>query len=257
MTVCIAGIGGLGPSARILLCSDTRLESDFAGGEGASKLLGAGGGFFAMIAGPISSARDLLRVIRTRFDQRPDPSQDNIADELRHSATAQKQKMAEHFIRTKFAVDYKDLLTGQLELPPELYHQALFDLGQLSLGSDVIVAGFVGGVPHIYTLRQDCHVEEAEAFACIGSGEYIAHGALFQRKFRWGLDIEEAMYYVYEAKRLSEVAPGVGRSTHLRIVEPDGVLPLSQQELLALENQYQRFGLQPFRRATNSDSSQA
>jgi hypothetical protein len=57
----------------------------------------------------------------------------------------------------------------------------------------------------------------------IGSGALNALGRLSIRKQRSGLSIEQTIYNVYEAKIAAESAFGVGPTTNLFVVRPDGV----------------------------------
>jgi hypothetical protein len=84
---------------------------------------------------------------------------------------------------------------------------------------DLLIAGFVNDVPMIAIAGADAkgHLSARLAgdFYAVGSGATIAMVILGCRDYHGGLRLNDALYYVYEAKRFSEKADGVGPLTHL------------------------------------------
>ena len=56
------------------------------------------------------------------------------------------------------------------------------------------------------------------------------------------------MYYVWEAKRFSEIAPGVGEDTHFRVMTTQGVSDVSVEGFAHLDKQHTRYGIKRFPR---------
>lgn len=65
-------------------------------------------------------------------------------------------------------------------------------------------------------------VRPEDNFASIGSGSYVAIPALHQREQEDSNSLLETIYNVYEAKRLSQIVPGVGLATSIDVLYPDG-----------------------------------
>ena len=104
----------------------------------------------------------------------------------------------------------------------------------------------------MYTVTRDAKVRQVYPFGCVGSGGPIALAALRQRKFTSIMEVREAMYYVWEAKTLSEIAPGVGKDTTMVVLTPgkdshsSRLYSVNVGGKASLQDKYMHCGLQPF-----------
>jgi hypothetical protein len=109
----------------------------------------------------------------------------------------------------------------------------------------LILIGIVKGTFQLYKLQRGS-ITECSNFAAIGTGAIIAEPVLYQRELQIYTDAERAVYIVYEAKRLGETAPGVGKRTNLFLLSnKDGAIkvkPLSDLGHAFMEKQFRRFG---------------
>lgn len=108
---------------------------------------------------------------------------------------------------------------GKNQLPEDLYRQTAYDITCQRIEAELILIGRVGGRFCLFT----CIAGEVTAcphFAAIGSGAPIASSVLFQREHVFYRAVPLALYVVYEAKRLAEIAPGVGKLTSYAILGP-------------------------------------
>jgi hypothetical protein len=66
------------------------------------------------------------------------------------------------------------------------------------------------------------------------------------------MSIQEAVYYIYEAKKMSEVSPGVGPLTDMAVTWKSDrpgygkIKMIGPFYMTRLENEYKRFGPQPY-----------
>ena len=253
MTICIAAVCQTHDgNPTIILCSDHRIENEYYGGEVAWKIQLAGGGWCALIAGEMGKAKQLITACHACLDA---PSfmdePDTIFDELKKCAQQQRRVLVNDFVESKLSISYEEFLAiGSERLPEDVYRQLLWDIQTLTLGCEIILAGFVDQVPYLFLIDNSGIVTERAGFAAIGAGAVVAEGALFQRRYATWLLGGEAMYYVYEAKRLSEIAPGVGIKTAMAVVQPgaDGptMLHIGDGGVRFLEKQYAKFGLKRY-----------
>jgi len=89
-----------------------------------------------------------------------------------------------------------------------------------------------------------------EHFGVIGSGTDIGESSLYYREQSMAHPINRTIYQVYEAKRLGEKAPGVGKKTNLLLVRPplDGqtqIEAILHSGLNFLEECFKKHGPQP------------
>ncbi|MEO8129174.1 MAG: hypothetical protein ABJF23_33630 [Bryobacteraceae bacterium] len=215
-----------------------------------------GNGWMAMIAGNAGKARQLVANYRTTLNSEGlTIDHANIHDHLSMAPRLQRRKLVEDYIQSKLSISYETFLSdGKSILPEELHRQILWDVQAITLDCEIVLAGFIGTAPYVFSVWRDGSVSQAEAFVAVGSGATVAQAALFQRGFDGSLDIMEALYYIYEAKRLSEVAPGVGQTTGMFVMLPSrrvggdsAIFGISLGAFESLNAQYRRFGLKAFK----------
>jgi 20S proteasome alpha/beta subunit len=187
VTVCIAAICQKDGKPIIILCSDTRLSSGTWGSTDRTlKLHVIKDGWLAQAANRPDSAAELIR--RLREWCKSDSSTESI-----HSLVSS----------IKAAV-------SEFEQHSPLYERNCCEL---------LITGFIGEepiiVPVVFNEKGKLAVAVSSTFSAIGSGANIATVLLNCRNYAAHEGYEKATYMVYEAKRFSEKAEGVGPKTHL------------------------------------------
>ena len=181
----------------------------------------------ALIAGPTSRCHALLRLYWRHLVDHPALTPENVWREMQAPLN-----------------QYKDELR----------------LGRFPLGRSIqlILAGFIEGMPYTFSITTtDSPNDEVahcpEGYACIGSGYALAQYSLMNRTHNSTMNIDEVLYYVYEAKRWSELETGVNKNTSI-MIQRDGdkpasvvINPLQPDGLNHLRRLYRRFGPQPYR----------
>jgi hypothetical protein len=110
--------------------------------------------------------------------------------------------------------EFKDY--GKQKLPDSTYatidaRMALFDFG-----AELIASGWgadeTESYPSVITIKNPgvCVDHSRLGFWCIGSGATAAQMSLFSRNYSPDMKLEEALYYIIEAKISAEKASGVG-----------------------------------------------
>src|SRR5207302_1582890 len=86
------------------------------------------------------------------------------------------------------------------------------------------------------------HYSQAELidFAVVGSGTGIGEASLFHREQNFLHPLELTLYHVYEAKRLAEQAPSVGKRTKLFVARSGGRMDIASEAGLTLLDDYFR-----------------
>lgn len=117
----------------------------------------------------------------------------------------------------------------------------------IGLEASMIIALFVEGFPFLFTVDPDGRVSDLGHFTAIGTGATIAYPALCQRQYNRTYTLDQAVYAVFEAKRLSEVEPSVGPDTHMFVMNKDnpespGVLSIKADKVRAMDAVFRRYG---------------
>jgi hypothetical protein len=240
------------------LCSDRKLSygDGQASSETGFKFTLAGGGWAALIAGPTSDAEMLASFFRNHLESAV-LREDNYRVELNTALVKYREWVADQYIRKTFFTTLEKLLAAKSEngLGKEK-DRILKEAAEIAFPEQLIISGFIQRVPHLAVVSWE-GITENPHFACIGSGAWLAQAILNHREYTLGIDIDQAMYLIYEAKKFSEKENAVGEATIIFVQETPlssadrsvTLRPVSRYGLLHLEEQYRRFGLQKYKRS--------
>ena len=126
------------------------------------------------------------------------------------------------------------------QFPPDLAMLLDNQVQTQSLGTTILVAGVDAGGAHIYS------VEDPGVMSCldrlgyhaIGSGHRHAVLKLVSFGQHMSKNLNETVFNVFCAKKVAEVAPGVGHTTTMKIVTKDGTIQVEQETLDKMEPAY-------------------
>lgn len=254
VTVCIGAICETTQTHRrhpkIILCTDTRLSiSGFTSFDAGIKISWVSPGILGLMADDPSHAKDLFRQYYEHFvlSGKAEPfTLSNWADELRKPVTQYKLKLIDEYFQRRWGVTYDEYLNGRLNvLPANTLDTIARELDALTLQCQAILAVFPMGTPKLLIVMEDATVVESAPFAVIGSGAWIANAALCHRQYGDFLDLSQALYYVYEAKKLSEAEGHVGKNTHIFVYDGQELSFITPAAIDLLDAWFVKFGPQP------------
>jgi hypothetical protein len=201
------------------------------------------------MAGEMSTAEDLLATYRTVLDG-IDLEQDKIIDKFNEASSAHKEKLCERFLRMQLGISYERFLSkGAVELSPDVFRQMLFEIRQISFKCELLIVGFIGSKPYIFCVDESGCVSQCHNFGAIGTGSIIAQSVLYQREQYEFDSLEKTMYGVYEAAKHAQIAPGVGETNRMVVIQPKPELERGVEAALTtpqcidtLEKYFQEYG---------------
>jgi len=221
MTICISAICEEG--AAIINASDDEVGVGFTSSAlGRTKWDDLCKGWLAGFAGNVSGA---MEVTEWTYKLSPSmPSTDNLDVRSMLETSYRKARMARveaEILQSRgwTLQEFKDV--GRQRLPDATYanidaHMSLYDLG-----AELICSGWGAkdDFPSILTVTNPgvCVDHSRLGFWCIGSGATAAQMSLFSRNYSPDIGLEDALYYVAEAKFHAEKAAGVGQRTDIFI----------------------------------------
>ena len=142
-------------------------------------------------------------------------------------------------------MSYDDfLLNGKSQLAEDLHRQISYEIAQQAIEAELILIGYAQLGWLIFEFANS-EVEQRRDFSAIGSGRWIAEATLFQREQQNMRSLAETVYAVYEAKRLGQIAPGVGSETTIMVLRySNGITNdlASRKDKRFLEKQFRRLG---------------
>lgn len=224
MTVCIAAHCAVNKC--IVLASDMMVSTiDMSADLAAMKMYPVGCHWIAQFAGnDPSSVIPMLQLVEQdvgAFESLARVSQ-TFAEAYRYRL---KQKVETEILLPMGFTLERFMENGLRQLGPTAFSRTLFEVQGADLGLEVLVSGFDGEHPHVFTVRSPgkftyySHI----GFWAIGSGQTNALGSFFNSKSPVRtLDQAGILYRVCEAKFNAENAVGVGHTTTVAILYEDG-----------------------------------
>lgn len=224
MTVCIAAACTEKPgNMAIILCTDWRVGGSIGSAETRHKQLHLSKGWFCLTAGNATEINAVVRILRIHFDNENAIDETNIVKTVRAALNERKAELANEYTQGRYALSYSDfLLFGKEKLPADIFHHAVEAIAKLSIRVELIIAGFVDGLPIMLEADEWCGVAVKDEFAVVGEGTLLATAALLQRG-HWDIrSLGKAAYCVFEAKKYAERVSSVGKSTLMSVLRPNG-----------------------------------
>ncbi len=96
-------------------------------------------------------------------------------------------------------------------------------------------------------------IQTDAGFDAIGSGSDLAFARLFEREYALSMPEQDALYYVYEAKKMAERASGVGEQTDVVMFNWRGSVLAADSDLEKLDAIRKRHEPKPLSDADKKD----
>jgi 20S proteasome alpha/beta subunit len=253
MTVCIAAAcrdGGFKGEPKIVLCADRKSSTMLGSAETADKVQYLCHGCRCLTAGTESDIIALVRLYKKIFDDEGNRSATNIDSSIKEPLFRRRHDLATEYIRNRFLMSVDEFMKhGKERLPTELFYDATQKLSAIDLNADLIVAGFIDGAPEIYSTDSFGVARASNHFAVVGEGAYLASASLLRREQHDYSGLEETLYNVFEAKKLSESIGSVGKQTWISVLHHDGSSNITSREVdKELESWYEEYRPKKVRR---------
>jgi hypothetical protein len=135
-------------------------------------------------------------------------------------------------------------IPSYLQHQPSMFQQIAVMMSQFNLGADIIVAGVDDQGARLAVIGHPGMIAwfDKLGYAAIGSGGIHATMRLSLGAQTRNSPLVETLYRVYESKRASEVAPGVGQETDVAIICQDRTEHASEPLLKALSEVFSESG---------------
>jgi 20S proteasome alpha/beta subunit len=207
----------------VVFCTDKRVESEIGSAETEEKIRWLSPRWYVLAAGPLDEVQELIEIYRSHLD-RVSIATGSVLEELRIPPRLLRKRMAEALIHQRVALSYEEFLeVGKDKLQDDVYRQLSYDMTVQRIEAELLLVGYVPlprtkDLSHFEAyLCRSGDIFSRQHFAAIGSGAAVAESALYQRQQNKNSSLSDTLYCVYEAKRLGENVPGVGKETRLAV----------------------------------------
>jgi len=243
VTVCIAALCEDGK--KVVACSDRMVTATYPPIEfehGTPKMDQIAPTCIVLSSGDALAHSEVCRLATEQLGGLVRPTVKLMAESVKESYAKQRQKRIEERFLAPRGWTLSGFYGGTVNIPADLKMVIDSQIHSFDYGLNLIILGTDPGQAHIYGLRHpgevDCY--DALGYHSIGIGAMHAMSSLIGNNFVPSLDTKWATYYVYEAKRNAETAPGVGMATDLSIIDASERKNLTEDDIDALRNIYEK-----------------
>lgn len=245
MTVCIGAICDDGNTA--IVASDRMVTGSYPPIEfehTQSKIYSLTEYCVALTAGNALKPVEIIqKTIALARETKKPPDMETLANRMKGLYQALRAMEAEDvFLRPRTMTVELFYREGTRLLPPDVFAVIDSQFYRYDFGLELLVVGTDFRGAHIYTVRNPGLVDRFDSlgFHAIGVGALHAIQCFIARRYKISYNLEEAVNIVYAAKKVSEVAPGVGRETDIDLIFSDGIVPVDPEIIEELSRIYQK-----------------
>ncbi|MCW4006324.1 MAG: hypothetical protein NWF04_07005 [Candidatus Bathyarchaeota archaeon] len=242
MTICIATI--CGDPKNVIVASDRMMTAgdlSVAFEHESPKITRLTDNCLALTAGPALAHTDLFRLVKNNIHIGASPPVSEIVEKVKEEYLQIRNRcIEEQFFKTRgFTIDWFNL--NQRTLNPEIAMRLDHTLETYRFDLSILIAGVDNLGAHIYYIYPPCCSEcfDSLGYCSIGSGERHADSTFVAYRYAPSFSLKDGLYITYEAKRKSEIAVGVGRSTDMAIVTEKGISFMHDEILSKLQEMYE------------------
>ena len=225
--------------AIVTLADNQRTYGDHVKSDDCFKMREAGSAT-VLVSGSRSDAEEmvvLLRPVIDAYDAKPKLTDDfdlrigPLKRDIEVVVRQRKKSMVEQYLSMRYNVSYEEFYnSGKNAFPIEIYTLILKEIGDLSIGCEVIIAYIEDEYPIVFTILSNGRVEWSDNYSCIGNGSTIATAILCQNDWDTSMSLEECLVRLYSAKYAAHKNSYVGSSTSFDIlIQGSGWYDLTQE----------------------------
>lgn len=187
-----------------------RVEDEYIGGETCVKFEGIGAHWVCLMSGSLNNAHRLVGIYRTILnDTNLKISPDNVVDVMSTAPRQLLSRLSEELIHDELRMTVEDFHRYGKKALGQTYLDLRQRIKEIRIDCQLIIGGFLNGQTHLLQVDEDGSVKWREHYALIGSGTYEAHSMLQERGYVRTVELMDAIYLSYEAKRWSEKSRGL------------------------------------------------
>ena len=236
MTICIAARCADGKA--IVVASDRMLSAPFLTVEfdhQDAKIDQIGPTCVALTSGDALCVQDVLVSGVGAATQLQNPSISMLADQVKEQFREIRKQRINDFVLGTRGIDFDSFYQGGMisRFPQDLAMLIDREVQTYGLGITILIAGVDDSGAHIYCVANPGSIQcfDRVGYHAIGTGERHAVLNLVSLAQHQSTSLEETIFNVFCAKKVAELAPGVGQATTMKIVLPRGTESISQDIL--------------------------
>lgn len=245
MTICIAAI--CDNYKGVVVATDSMLTSSYLSLEfeqPTKKMTPLSDQCVALTAGNAVAHTELFNEVQGRMNNLRSPAVPAIVNELKRCyQSIRRQEIIERVLKPRGFDSFEEFYQAHRLLIPEIVTSIHYEIDRYDYGLSIIATGLTNGRAQIYHIgdpgTSQCY--DAIGFHTIGSGSPHATNSLTARSCHQDLSLPDVFIRVYEAKKMAERAPGVGRQSNFAIIHKEKTKYITNDKIELIENIYEKW----------------
>ncbi len=247
MTICLAAICDNG--SRLVVASDSMITNPALSIEFehlTKKMTELSDRCVALTAGDALAHTELFNSVQDEIEKLKSPTLKNIISKIKECyQEIRKREITERYIIPRGFDNIREFYQAQRVLDPEITKGIQFQIDRYDYGLEILIAGVEDREAHIYEIfdpgTSKCF--DSIGFHAIGSGVPHALNSLIARGCNQNAPLAECFIKIFEAKKMAEKAPGVGRTlTNICFLIPQkGIIGFPKEKYDELEQIYEKW----------------
>lgn len=245
MTICIAAI--CNDYSGLVLASDSMLTNPYLSLEfeqPTKKMTQLSDLCFALTAGNAVAHTELFNAVQGEIKKLKTPSISEIVGEIKKCyQSIRKREICERILIPRGFDSFDEYYQAQRLIHADITMKIQYEIDNYDYGLSIIASGISEEKAQIFYISDpgtsQCY--DSIGFHTIGSGSPHAINTLTARGCHQALSLEDVLVIVYEAKKMAERAPGVGRITNLTVIKDNKAEYLSNDKIDKLSEIYEKW----------------
>lgn len=194
-----------------------------------------------MTAGNALATTELFEDIREKINEHRDITIRDIARITKENYILHRaREIEERYLAARNINNIDEFYGRIMNLPPNIGMYLDDKIENYDFDLEVLIGGIDQNGAHIYNIMNPGRINcfDSIGYCAIGSGEQHSILSLISYNYDPQLSINRALYIIYEAKKIAEKAPGVGKKTILALLTDQGLSEISSKVIQELEDIY-------------------
>jgi len=197
----------------------------------------------AVSAGSALPIVEIFQNTRLNLKNRRSVMIKGIAEEVKLNYIRQRtKKLEELYILPRQLKSIENFYSVIESLPLEIALHIDEYIEKYDFELDILIGGVDEYGPHIYLIGDpgtiDCY--NSIGYQAIGVGDLHAILSFISYNYCSEMDLKSSLYIIYEAKKISEKAPGVGKETDMYYIDNKSLTKISDDTIIYLEEIYKK-----------------
>jgi len=192
----------------------------------------------ALTAGDALAHTELFAAVQGRLHELADPSVEQVVEAIKEIyQELRRGRIEDLFLKPRGFGGFPDFYRHHGQISESIVLTIQSEIDRFDYGLQILVCGLSGRRAHIYVVGDPgtsaCF--DSINFHVIGSGTPHAVSKLITSRCSQDLPLEDALLLVHQAKRVAEIAPGVGSATDIAIVVRTGIIQIPEEKIGVLD----------------------